>query len=338
MNDPQADLIPLAQRIDALLPQTQCAQCGHPGCLPYADAIAAGADHNRCPPGGQATADALAALLQRPALPLDTSAGPHYPMQRLAVIREDECIGCTKCIQVCPVDAIVGAARLMHTVIADECTGCELCLPPCPVDCIDMVSVPDSDAAVQTPRGRARADHFRRRYQARLARLSARQAARSKRPRPMVPPPASAGSDSQDQLKTLQTRYKTSQRLWREANAALQRAERQGQASPAMAARVADLREQADALREQISQLMDNARQRILADTGLTLAALKQRAADTAVALGAGQRALASARESGDTAEIRRLQKQLTRLATEAAAAERTLNRALDNAGLGDDA
>lgn len=337
MNDPQADQNPLTQRIDALLPQTQCGQCGQPGCLPYAKAVAAGADHNRCPPGGQATADALAHLLQRPALPLDSSAGPHYPMQRLAVIREDECIGCTKCIQACPVDAIVGAARLMHTVIADECTGCELCLPPCPVDCIDMLSLPDTDAAVQTSRGRARADHFRQRYLARLARLQARQAAR-KRSRPAPVTAASAPTAQSDgALTALQTRYKTAQRLWREANAALQRAGRQGQSNPAMAARVADLRGQADALREQIAGLMETARQRILADTGVTLATLKQRAAETAIALGTGQQALSAARAAGDSAELRRLQKNLTRLATEAAAAERALNRALARAGLGDD-
>lgn len=338
MNDPQADLHLLVQRIDALLPQTQCGQCGHPGCLPYAEAVAAGADHNGCPPGGQATADALAKLLQRPALPLDTRRGPHYPMQRLAVIREDECIGCTKCIQACPVDAIVGAARLMHTVIADECTGCELCLPPCPVDCIDMVSVPGTDTAVQTPRGRARADHFRRRYQARLARLSALQAARAQRARPLPPPaPVATPAASNDELKALQTRYKTSQRLWREANAALQRAERQGQASAAMVARVAELRAQAEALREQIGQFMETAKSRILANTGVTLATLKQRAAETALALGAGQRALSAARDQGDNAAIRRLQKELTRLATEAAAAERALSRAIADAGLGDD-
>ncbi|MDN5861959.1 MAG: RnfABCDGE type electron transport complex subunit B, partial [Salinisphaera sp.] len=125
-------------RIDGLLPQTQCKRCGYDGCRPYAAAIAAGeADINRCPPGGEATMQRLAALTGRAPRPLDPACGPIKP-PLVAFIREDECIGCTRCIQACPVDAIVGAAKLMHTVIADECTGCELCIPACPVDCIDL--------------------------------------------------------------------------------------------------------------------------------------------------------------------------------------------------------
>jgi electron transport complex protein RnfB len=132
---------PLVEQIDALLPQTQCAQCGFPGCKPYATAIAKGeADINRCPPGGEAGIKALAALLGREAVPLDPERGVEKP-KLLAVIDESVCIGCTKCIQACPVDAIVGAPKLMHTVISAECTGCELCVAPCPVDCIDMVEV-----------------------------------------------------------------------------------------------------------------------------------------------------------------------------------------------------
>jgi len=123
--------------IDDLLPQTQCGECGHMGCKPYAAAIAQGEAINRCPPGGDATIAALANLLDKPIAPLDGIAKP----DRVAFIREAECIGCTKCIQACPVDAIVGAAKLMHTVIADECTGCDLCLEPCPVDCIDMLPI-----------------------------------------------------------------------------------------------------------------------------------------------------------------------------------------------------
>ncbi len=131
----------LTERINAILPQTQCAQCGHPGCRPYAQAIARGsADINRCPPGGTATIAELAALLGRKPVPLDASCGEHKPAL-LAVIDEQRCIGCTLCIQACPVDAITGAAKWMHTVIAAECTGCELCLPPCPVDCIDLIAV-----------------------------------------------------------------------------------------------------------------------------------------------------------------------------------------------------
>ncbi|EGN74388.1 electron transport complex, RnfABCDGE type, B subunit [Idiomarina sp. A28L] len=131
---------PIVEQIDNLLPQTQCGQCGYPGCRPYAEAIANGDELNKCPPGGQATIDHLADLLGREAKPLDEAHGEEA-QKTVAVIRENECIGCTKCIQACPVDAILGAAKQMHTVIADECTGCDLCVEPCPVDCIDMVPV-----------------------------------------------------------------------------------------------------------------------------------------------------------------------------------------------------
>lgn len=128
---------PIVEQINEILPQTQCGQCGHPGCKPYAEAIANGEAINRCPPGGEAGIKALAELLDLDIIELDDSCGEEAPA-RVAVIREAECIGCTKCIQACPVDAIVGAPKLMHTVITDECTGCDLCVPPCPVDCIDM--------------------------------------------------------------------------------------------------------------------------------------------------------------------------------------------------------
>lgn len=132
----------LVEKIDRLLPQTQCAQCGYPGCKPYAEAIAKNtAPINQCPPGGDATVTALAELLNRDVIPLNPEFGIESPPV-IAVIREHECIGCTLCIKACPVDAIVGAAKLMHTVIEDHCTGCELCIPPCPVDCIDLVSAP----------------------------------------------------------------------------------------------------------------------------------------------------------------------------------------------------
>ncbi|MVV52108.1 electron transport complex subunit RsxB [Pseudomonas sp. PB120] len=169
----------LIQRIDALLPQTQCGKCGHPGCKPYAEGIASGEPINKCPPGGNETIAALADLLKVPVLELDVSRGS-APAQ-LAYIREAECIGCTKCIQACPVDAIVGAAKLMHTVIIDECTGCDLCVAPCPVDCIEMRPLPQAAVlpivgglAFSLEEQRARAakrNHARRRFEQRNARL-----------------------------------------------------------------------------------------------------------------------------------------------------------------------
>lgn len=137
-----ADNSSLVEEINHLLPQTQCAQCGYPGCRPYAEALASGeADIDQCPPGGSEGIEALATLLDRPVIPLNPDYGEEKP-PALAIIRESECIGCTLCIKACPVDAIVGAPKLMHTIIADHCTGCELCLPPCPVDCIDLVAAP----------------------------------------------------------------------------------------------------------------------------------------------------------------------------------------------------
>lgn len=132
---------PIVDQIDYILPQTQCGQCGYPGCRPYAQAIVEGDAINKCPPGGQATIEALADLLDVAAPQLDAAHGEESAVKKVAFIREAECIGCTKCIQACPVDAILGAAKYMHTVIADECTGCDLCVEPCPVDCIDMIPV-----------------------------------------------------------------------------------------------------------------------------------------------------------------------------------------------------
>ncbi|MFK7861920.1 MAG: electron transport complex subunit RsxB [Granulosicoccus sp.] len=128
----------LIEEVNRRLPQTQCAQCGHPGCRPYATAIInENAPINQCPPGGDSLIEELATLLGTDVLPMDSEKGQTKPAQ-LAMIIEPDCIGCTLCIAACPVDAIVGASRLMHTVIADQCTGCELCLPPCPVDCIEL--------------------------------------------------------------------------------------------------------------------------------------------------------------------------------------------------------
>ena len=134
---------PLVEKIEAILPQTQCGQCGYPGCRPYAEAIAKGeAEINRCPPGGADGVQKLAELLGREAKPLDAEEKP----KQTAQIDEARCIGCTLCIQSCPVDAIVGAAKQLHTVVGSLCTGCELCLKPCPVECISMKPVgPDLD-------------------------------------------------------------------------------------------------------------------------------------------------------------------------------------------------
>ncbi len=159
----------LTERIDAVLPQTQCRQCGFAGCMPYAAAIADGsADIDRCPPGGMAGVVKLSAVTGLPVRPLDITRGSTKP-PALAVIDESACIGCTLCIQACPVDAIVGGAKRMHVVVAELCTGCELCVPPCPVDCIALVDAGyDWDDAHAS---RARVRHQRR--DERLARLAA---------------------------------------------------------------------------------------------------------------------------------------------------------------------
>lgn len=167
------DVTDLATRIDVLLPQTQCEQCGFHGCRPYAEAIARGdAPINRCPPGGAAGIAKLAALLGTPGLPLDPAHGMEKP-RTLARIVEADCIGCTKCIQACPVDAIVGAAKLMHTVLPDQCSGCELCVPACPVDCIVLEAMPL--AQVEDP---AHAEACRTHFQRREARLERERASR----------------------------------------------------------------------------------------------------------------------------------------------------------------
>jgi len=135
----QVESDPVADQIEAILPQTQCGQCNYPGCRPYAEAIASGeADINQCPPGGENQITALADLLGVESKPLNPEYGEEKP-KAVAVIDEAACIGCTLCIQACPVDAILGASKQMHTVIESECTGCDLCLAPCPVDCIEMI-------------------------------------------------------------------------------------------------------------------------------------------------------------------------------------------------------
>lgn len=165
---------PLVARIDALLPQTQCTRCGYPTCMDYAHAIADGAaDINQCPPGGASGIAALASLLGRAIKPLNPANGVEKPRE-VAFIDEAACIGCTKCIAACPVDAIVGAAKLMHSIIADECNGCELCIAPCPVDCIAMIAVEDDGLKPLD-----RAPRYRARFHARDERLQRLDAERA---------------------------------------------------------------------------------------------------------------------------------------------------------------
>lgn len=167
--------MPGVDDIDALLPQTQCTRCGYPGCRPYAEAIlAAAAEINQCPPGGSATIAALAALLGRPVLPLNPDQGAEGPLL-VARIDEDACIGCARCLPPCPVDAILGAHKHMHTVLASVCTGCELCVAPCPVDCIRMVPRAQASAAPPAPSPAENRD----RYAAHNARTTGRLRARA---------------------------------------------------------------------------------------------------------------------------------------------------------------
>jgi electron transport complex protein RnfB len=162
----------IADVIDALLPQTQCTRCGYDGCRPYSEAIASGlAQINQCPPGGSATIAALAGLLHRETLPLNPANGVEGPAL-VAVIDEDRCIGCVRCLPPCPVDAIVGARKQTHTVIVDACTGCELCIAPCPVDCITMVPRA-ADSRDPTP------ELNRERYYAHTTRLTLRAEAQA---------------------------------------------------------------------------------------------------------------------------------------------------------------
>jgi electron transport complex protein RnfB len=180
----------LADQIEDLLPQTQCTKCGYPACRPYAEAIAAGtANYNQCPPGGTEGIVRLAQLLGKPVIPLNPANGVERP-RPVAVIDENLCIGCTLCIQACPVDAIVGAAKQMHTVVPQLCTGCDLCVAPCPVDCIDMVDVTPGrtgwDAWSQEQADDARARHhfhlfrLRRDKEENDARLAAKAVAKLK--------------------------------------------------------------------------------------------------------------------------------------------------------------
>jgi Na+-translocating ferredoxin:NAD+ oxidoreductase subunit B len=187
---------PLADQIEDLLPQTQCTKCGYPACRPYAEAIAAGeANYNQCPPGGQEGVVRLARLLGKPVIPLNPDNGIERPRPQ-AIIDENLCIGCTLCLQACPVDAIIGAAKQMHTIIPELCTGCDLCVPPCPVDCIEMVPVTGEKTGWDAW-SQQEADAARERHDWRLARLAReRDAAEARKAARMV---GSSGTGTRDQ-------------------------------------------------------------------------------------------------------------------------------------------
>lgn len=184
-----AEQLNLISQIDNLLPQTQCGLCGHAdGCLPYATAIIKDNEpHNKCVPGGQPVTDQIAKILNRPPLTAEpskwqTDPATHRPMEMRAIIREDDCIGCTKCIPACPVDSIIGSGKRMHTIFTDLCTGCELCLPPCPVDCIELVPYP---RAITDEARQAEQANLRQRYYAHLERVE-QQVNDSTNDRPVV--------------------------------------------------------------------------------------------------------------------------------------------------------
>ncbi|WP_100550973.1 RnfABCDGE type electron transport complex subunit B [Caedibacter taeniospiralis] len=168
--------------IDAILPQTQCTKCGYQDCYDYAKAIKNGEKHNRCPPGAQEGADKLAHLLQRETLALDESCGKHQPKQ-IAWINENLCIGCMKCILACPVDAIIGAKKLMHTVIEEECTGCDLCVEPCPMDCIEMRELPlqKQPKFLSHKQNEAQKNHYRLKHNQRKFRMKQQKVAETQK-------------------------------------------------------------------------------------------------------------------------------------------------------------
>lgn len=347
MNDSSPTHIRVEQ-IDALLPQTQCGRCGQPGCRPYAEAVAAGEAHNLCPPGGQVTVDALARLLDRDSLPLEPG-DEDARTRTVAFIREDECIGCTKCIQACPVDAIVGAARLMHTVIADECTGCDLCVAPCPVDCIDMLPAPETpytwlgDDSAAAERAHRRADIARQRFRAREVRLQrqreekeARRRARIEAQQAASPAAPEAGAaERQKQLRTLKTAYNMAHKQYKQARAALERAQRDGAAGlETMSAKVDALRHRAEDKRRRVDQLMNEAKAEIAAG-GKDLKTLKLEAARAESALVDQQRLLdRRGREGADNGTLAGLEQELERRRQRAGEARDALRRAFQEHGL----
>ncbi len=244
------------EQIDALLPQTQCGQCGHPGCRPYAEAITQGTPINQCPPGGNETIAALAQLLNCEILPLNPEHGEIATMRKVAYIREAECIGCTKCIQACPVDAILGAAKLMHTVIVEECTGCDLCVEPCPVDCIDMIPIapahPETPAAQEA--AKQLANHWRSRFEFHNQRLTQIQAEKTTQRKisaiGLSEHMHSTLSENQQKLQRYKSAYVMTLKQWKDAERALQHVLKQPSPTKAQQAQIAQYQTQVEQLKQ----------------------------------------------------------------------------------------
>lgn len=260
------DSMDLILKIDALLPQTQCGQCGYPGCLPYAEAIAQGTPINQCPPGGNRTIKKLAHLLRREIIPLNPVHGEISTTRKIAFIREAECIGCTKCIQACPVDAILGAAKKMHTVIVDECTGCDLCLEPCPVDCIDMIPAPADPPEQEETAALARANYWRKRFQLHNQRLAQEREIKAQRRQQrltaVISPTITELNDPQrlspqKKMQQAKSAYIMALKQWKDAEAALQHLIKRTTPSAEQQTQIAQYQQQV----EQLKRAAENAKQ-----------------------------------------------------------------------------
>jgi len=237
-------------QIDALLPQTQCGQCGYPGCRPYAEAIAQGAPINQCPPGGNRTIAKLAHLLKQEIIPLNPAHGELSETRKIAFIREAECIGCTKCIQACPVDAILGAAKKMHTVIADECTGCDLCIEPCPVDCIDMIPVTADPIEEEETAALARANHWRIRFNFRTQRIQQEQKEKRQKNTSVSIERLAPTQTPERLLQQSKSIYITALKQWKDAERALQHMTKYATNTPEIQAKIAHHQTQVEQLKQ----------------------------------------------------------------------------------------